>query len=154
MGRPDRFDDEHARVVGVIDDVDLLFVLPVAKLGDDLLDPRSALPDAGPGGIDVLVVGGDGDFAPDPGPPGDAFDDDGPVVDLVDFLLEKPFQEPFGGAGGLDLGAAGGLAFPRLSRADFLDVDLDLIADPEILVADQFLPGELDRGPADRDGGL
>jgi len=102
--------------------------------------------------IDVFVIGHDGNLAPDARFPGDSFDDDGAIVDFMDFFFEETLKESFGRTGDLNLRSPRGFAFFGHGRLDFLNVDLDRIADFEVFVADHFAAAQLDRGPADVDG--
>ena len=108
------------------DDVDLLFLVAVAKLGNDLLDTASTLTDASAGWVNVFFGRIDGHFGTKASDTGDAFDDDDALIDFVDFLFEESLQEAFGGTGDFDLRSF--LNAVDFDALDLLDVDLDGLA--------------------------
>jgi hypothetical protein len=103
LGRREGVGHEGLDVGAPLDDVDLF----AGEFADDVLDALSAQADAGADGVDLVVVGMDGDFGAEAGFAGDALDFDGAVGDFGDFEFEEPLDEVGIGAGEDDLGALG-----------------------------------------------
>ena len=103
LGRVQRVRDEGAGVIGVLHDIDLFS----AHLADDRLDARAFHADAGAYGVDITVLGPDGDLGALSGIPHGLLDDHGAVVDLRHLHLEELHEEALVGAGDDDLRALG-----------------------------------------------
>ncbi len=104
LGRRQGFGHEVVEVLAEGDDVDLL----AAQLVDDHPHPTAAGADARADGIDVVVIGPDGDLRAVPRLASTGLDLHDAVRDLGDLKLEQPLDQPGVGATDNDLRALGG----------------------------------------------
>ena len=94
-----RHADVFARVLGILDDVDLF----AAQFRDDRLNARAALADTGTDRIDVRLGRGDRHFGSRTGLAGDVVDHDRAGRHFGNFQSEKFSDHFFGGARNNDL---------------------------------------------------
>ena len=84
-----RLGNEPCRVLIPLDDVNLLAL----ELIDNLTDTRSSRSDTSPNGINVVIVGGNGDLGPMTSLSRDGLDLDVPVHELRNLELKKGSDE-------------------------------------------------------------
>src|SRR5690606_9691029 len=122
--------DELRGVLAPLYDVDLL----APQFVDDLANAGAASADGGTLGVDIGVVGHDGDLRAVTGLPGDGHDLDRPIRQLRHLQLQKTADQVGMAAGDDDLGALG--VTPHLD-----DQCLDPVASLEPLVGDPLGSG-------------
>lgn len=119
LGWREGFADVFGSVIAPGDDVDFLFV---ADFVHDGLDTDAAATNEGADRVNARDGGGDGNLSAPTGFAGDAFDFDGVIFKLGNFLAEEIFNEFWTAAREDKLSTT-------VATFDIFDIDLDAVAD-------------------------
>ena len=130
-GRRQRVGDEARRIVGVVDDVDLL----PAQLSHDGAHARTHRANACALGVDALAGGGDGDLRAMSGFTGDGLDLDEALLNLGNLTLEEAGDE-------VGVSARQGDTRAALGALNAHDVGADAVAVSVGLTRDLFAVGQ------------